>query len=338
MSVEPGTKGRFVIERLLGAQAPGRFFLAIDAVHGGRVTLFMPALDRVAPAKFVEQMQAEVERCRPLRGTPYCTLREVLLTEEGAACVVVERPQGTPLSALLRDQGHLNIDQALNIGVQLCDLLQRAHAVDIFPAPSEMSNVILDPQPDGGLRASLVDLALHRAAYGAGVERQIKSSLFLSPELRLKQPADPRDDVFAITALVHAMIFGVAPSAMSAHGPVDGSGWPSLPGQHLDIRLESCLHTILLKGLAQTRAERFPRVAALGRALIGLRQLMSISAPAFELLAATRGRMGRRGDPFDGLSQPRPALNHARQVRARINEVVAQSEQGSASRLAEPKL
>ena len=99
--------------------------------------------------------------------------------------------------------------------------------------------------------------------------------------------------------------------------------WPALPhqGRELDSRLEACLHTILLKGLHVQPTQRFPRISALQRALLGLRQLTAVSSPAFELLASTQARLGRRTGALN-LSAPRPGVERAVKAREKIHQIL----------------
>lgn len=316
---------RYVVDRVLGTQASGRFCLAIDTHAGGRVTIFLPRLDDRSPGAFLEALTPELKRCAPLKDTPYCTLIDSGLTRQGEAFVVVARPRGRSLAEHLRVESRLTTGRALSVGVQLCDLVRRAHAATLFPAPLDPAHVILDPQSGGRLRVSLVDPGLQRGAYDLALDR-----IGESPH---RASRGPRDDVFSLTALLHLMIFGVNPPPMSLHGPADGSGWTALPetGRTLDPRLEACLHTVLLKGLAPDPADRFAHAEALQRALTGLRQLMSLSAPAFELMAATRGRLGRNPDLFD-LTAEQPDQTRATEARARIRQV-ASANPGDASSL-----
>jgi hypothetical protein len=218
------------------------------------------------------------------------------------------------------------------VALQVSDLVRRAHGVGIVPAAVTPDSVIVDAQATGRLRVSIVDLGLHRGAYGSAVATPPPAEHFESPQRRRGQEPDPRDDVYAVTALLHAMLYGVAPPTMAAHGPADGSGWAVLPndGRGLDRRLEACLHTVLVRGLARERDERLPDVAALQRALTGLRQLMGISAPAFELLAATRSRLGRGTDPLD-MPVSNPALDRAMEARARVRRVIERAMEGGAN-------
>ena len=329
----PPVSDRYVPERMLGEQAAGRFLVAIDTVVGGRVTVLVPRLEGVTPRDFLTSLRSELHRSGPLIDTPYCTLRDAGLTNAGEAFVVVSRPQGASLTEFLRTEGHIDPDRALAIAIQTCELVRRAHAVGIAPVAPEPGRIILDPKPDGVYRVSIVDLGLHRNAFGRHVRVELRPNLFDAPQQRQRDgDGDPRDDVFSVAAVFHAMVFGVAPPPMSAHGPADGSGWATLPdgGRGLDRRLEACLHTVLLKGLSMYREERFARVEGLQRALTGLRQLMSVSAPAFELLAATRSRLGQQRDAFD-VGVERPEQERAAEARARVRQVVAWAREGGAN-------
>jgi len=62
-------------------------------------------------------------------------------------------------------------------------------------------------------------------------------------------------------------------------------------------------------------------VAALQRTLIGLRQLTSISSPAFELLTSTQRRLGRERGALN-LSAPRPGVERAVVARQRIHQIL----------------
>jgi serine/threonine protein kinase len=327
-----GANGRYVIERVLGEQTVGRYVVAVDTVAGGRVTILVPAAQAVRPQRVVDALQHEIERLRPLNDTAYCTLKDAGLTDDGQPFAVVNRPQGGSLAALLRSEGRLSPDRAVSIAIQLCDLVRRAHVLGVFPASLDPDSIIVDSQPGGRARVSVVDFGLARGLFGPTAQNatRARSSLFDAPQIRAGEEADPRDDVFAITALLHALILGVAPPTMAAHGPADGSGWPSLPDDTLDRRLEACLHTVLVRGLAPDRDDRFPHIGALQRALTGLRQLMSLTGPAFELLAATRGRLGHGPDALD-MRTARPAQERALEARARIREVAAIGQSGQAN-------
>lgn len=320
---------RYVAERYLGEQSSGRFYFGVDTHQGGRVTLFVPRIGDQRPESFLKALEPELNRCAPLKETPYCTLTDAGTTLDGQPFVVVARPRGHSLAEHLRAEGRLTTGRALSVAVQLCDLVRRAHGAGLHPAPLDPGHIILDPTSGGRFRVSIVDPGLQRGAFDTALGLNVMAD-------HREAYGGPEDDVFSLTALLHLMIFGVNPPPMTAHGPADGTGWPALPetGRSLDPRLEACLHTVLLKGLAPEKSARFAHAEALQRALTGLRQLMSLSAPAFELLAGTRGRLRQRPDPFD-LTADRPDQSRATAARARIREVAATG-RDQAAHFAEP--
>jgi hypothetical protein len=314
---------RYVVERVLGRKAEGRYMVAIDTVAGGRVTVLQPDVVAGGSNALLEWVGEEIRRLEPVAESGYCSIADAGRGEDGKPYLVVRRPQGTGLGAMLRDGQRFEPERAITVAIQLCDLVRRAHAVGIYPALADVDSVIVDPRPQGRHRVSAVSFGLLRPSFREMLHADLQAGAWCPPQLASDR-ADPRDDVFTLAAVLHGMLFGVAPPMMSEHGPADGSGWSKLPGdgRGLDRRLEACLHTVLLRGLARDRADRFPHIDALQRALTGLRQLIQLTAPAFELMAATRGRLGQGRDPLD-LAQAGSPMERAAEARARIREVIA---------------
>ncbi len=312
---------RYIAAERLAAIRCGELWAGVDARRGGEVTLFYPQIKSgVAPDALLKQLGSSFTQSAPLRDTPYCTLRDGALDEGGRLFFVVDRPDGQPLYTLLREQQTLDLDVALSLIIQLCELLRRAHDAQVFTASISLYTLVVAPRPNGSLQLSMVDLALDRRPLSEHVSSP-PGELSSPPPSMLTQERDRRlYAVYLCSSLLHHLVFGVAPEA-----PVSSPdrAWPALPqrGRQLDRRLEACLHTVLLKGLAAEPTARFPMVAALQRTLIGLRQLTSISSPAFELLTSTQRRLGRDRGALN-LSAPRPGVDRAVVARQRIHQIL----------------
>lgn len=299
----------------------GRFFNGIDSRKGDDISLFYPKLKTNFTAEGVlKAIRPTIAQNLPLRDTPYCALRDADLDDQGEVFLIIDRPEGQPLSTLLREQQHLDLNLALSLMIQLCELLKRGHEHQIFTATLTLNNLIVQPRPNGVSRLYLIDLGLDRRPLSEAVCSPPRE-LLSPPHSSLTQERDRRHfTVYLCSVLLHHLVFGVAPdSPVSSHNRV----WPTLPqkGKQLDPKLEACLHTILLKGLAVHPQQRFPRMGALQRALLGLRQLTSMSAPAFELLNSTQRRLGHRS-PQLNLSAPRPGVEKAVEARQRIHQIL----------------
>ncbi len=323
-STQHSNKGnrRYKANQHLLSISSGELWSAVDVRRGGNVTLFYPDLKPEAPLdEIVEALGKSVRQHAALRETGFNAIRDVVIDQHKQLFVVIDRPEGRPLSLLLRERKTLDLSTALSIMIQLCELLTRAHELNVFPATLTLNNIILSQRPNGALRVSLIDLALDRRPFSSWVKSPPYDLLSI-PHPALTQERDRRHfSVYLCTDLLHHLIFGVAPEAPTI--PNETRTWPSLPthGKELDHRLEACLHTVLLKGLAVNPSDRFPRVAALQRTLIGLRQLTVISSPAFELLASTQARLGKRDGSFN-LSAPKPGVERAVKARQHIHKIL----------------
>ena len=313
-----------VIEQLLSIPS-GEFWSAVDVRRGGDATLFYPRFKQEISEEDLQTLKSAlnqvISQSAPLRGTGYHAARDIATDESGAYFLVFDRPVGQPLSLLLRERKTLDLNTTLSVMIQLCELLNRAHELNLFAVSITPQNILVSSRPNGSIRLSFIDLALDRRPLSAWVKSP-PSELSSPPHSALTQERDRRHFVvYLCSALLHQLVFGVKPQAPTTPG--EARVWPTLPthGKELDERLEACLHTILHKGLSVHPQARFPRITALQRSLIGLRQLTAVSSPAFELLASTQARLGRRSEALN-LSAPRPGVERAVEVRQRIHQVL----------------
>lgn len=312
---------RYRAVKVLTSISCGEIWCGVDSRRGGEVTLFYPKLKKISPAQGLKIIGPTLIQNSPLRDTAYYTIRDAALDHTGQLFLVTDRPEGQPLYTLLREQQSLDLDLALSLSIQLCELLRRAHDAQVFSASLSLHTLIVNPRPNGSMRLSLIDLALDRRPLSEYVHPP-PIELTSTPHPLLTQERDRRHYVvYLCSALLHHLSFGVAPEAPVSPGAE--RTWPTLPykGRQLDRRLEACLHTVLLKGLSVNPKERFPMISALQRTLIGLRQLTSISSPAFELLSSTQRRLGHKQGPLN-LSAPRPGIVRAVQARQRIHQIL----------------
>ncbi len=306
---------------LIATQRNGSFFRGIDIRRGGEVSIFYPLIKTViTPDQLLKLLSPILTQTAPLKDTGYCTMRDAGVDQKERLFVVFERPIGQPIYTLINTKTNFSIDTALSLIIQLCELLNRAHECDLFTATINAYNTIVYQKKDGTYTLSLVDLAFDRRPFSEHIHSP-PSDLLSPPHPSMTQEGDRRKySVYLCCALLHHLVFAAPPSA-----PVQNTSqhiWPALPtkGQRIDKRLEACLHTILLKGLSANPNDRFPRIAALQKTLIGLRQLISMSSPAFDLLNSTQRRLGQ-GQEIN-LTQPKVALQKAATIRQKIHQIL----------------
>ncbi len=131
--------------------------------------------------------------------------------------IVMEYIQGQTLDELIPSQG-MPVAQALNIAVQICDALVRAHAAGIIHRDLKPTNVMID---EYGL-VKILDFGLAKLAKSKIAEtattltmkpRTIQGSIigtasYMSPEQAEGKPVDERTDIFSFGEVLYEMISG----------------------------------------------------------------------------------------------------------------------------------
>ncbi len=210
------------MERLIGARL-GKYELRAEIGRGGMGVVyegFDPWLERrvaikvLAPhlaweEEFVARFLREARAAARLRHPHIVTIHDVG-TEAGWYYFVMEFLEGRPLTALLRERGRLELNEALPVLGPLAEALDYAHCRGVVHRDVKPANVVIGP--DG--RVTLTDFGIARAGEGTGVTRSgllLGTPAYMSPEQALGQPVDARSDQYALGVLAYEMLVGQVP-------------------------------------------------------------------------------------------------------------------------------
>ena len=160
MALTSGTKlGPYEIQSPLGAGGMGEVYRARDTRLDRTVAV------KILPAHLADNPEArqrferEAKTISSLNHPNICVLHDVG-NEGGIAYLVMEYVEGETLEARLQ-KGPLPLKQALEVGVQICDALEKAHRAGIVHRDLKPGNIMLTP---GG--AKLLDFGLAKPAAG----------------------------------------------------------------------------------------------------------------------------------------------------------------------------
>lgn len=192
---------RYTLQEQIGHGAHGAVWAAYDEVLGRSVALkrLGTAADHGADA-----VRAEREaRLAAQLGHPNVVAVYDLVTEDGGTWLVMERVEGGPLSAAVRD-APLSPDDAARLLAPVADALAQAHALGIVHRDVKPSNILAGP--DG---AKLTDFGIARGSGDATLTRTglvTGSPAYLAPEVAMGGQATPASDVWSLGAtLVHLL-------------------------------------------------------------------------------------------------------------------------------------
>lgn len=196
----------------------GEVYLAEDTSLHRKVALkFLPAYlqqDATAPKRF----QREARSAAALDHPYICKIYEVAKTEDDLDFIVMEYVEGQTLQAKLAE-GPLPLKEALKIGTEVAEALEKAHSLGIVHRDLKPANIMLTPED----HTKVMDFGLaKKVVQEPGAEEDITSALtrerstlgtlaYMSPEQIRAKPVDQRSDVFSLGIVLFEMVTGVHP-------------------------------------------------------------------------------------------------------------------------------
>ncbi len=174
---------------------------------------------------------------------------------------------GPTLAGLLARSGRLNPAAARQLGAELLDALEHAHAHGIVHRDVKPENIVMSTSG-----AILLDFGIARAIAAAGTDPLTQSGMavgtcaYMSPEQISAEFIDHRSDVYAVGCVLYEAISGQAPFA---------SPNPNVVLQmHLTQPAPACpgappaLAAVIARALEKTPAARWPDAASMREALL----------------------------------------------------------------------
>src|ERR1022692_1995342 len=285
----------------------GVVYEAEDTKLGRHVALkFLPA-DTAGDPQALKRFEREARAASALNHPNICTIYEI---EEykGQPVIVMELLEGETLQHRISGRPLPN-QQILDIGVQLADALEAAHAKGILHRDIKPSNIFLTQRN----QAKILDFGLARQIpIGAPAETvaanptvslreelltspgsTIGTVAYMSPEQARGEELDARSDLFSLGASMYEMCTGRPPFEGITSALIFDSilhrDPPPIP--ELNPSALTSLHPVISKCLQKKREARYQSVAELRDDLESLkRDLSTQPVPAFSPRAAIRNR------------------------------------------------
>ena len=254
----------------LGAGGMGEVYLAEDTSLGRRVALkFLPEVLTKHNAH-LRRFEVEARAVAALSHPNVCTIHEVIQTENGSHCIVMEYIEGMTLRERIA-KGGISVNEALDIGIQIASALSSAHSAKIVHRDIKPENVML--RADGYVKvldfglAKLADTRLdysNSEAETRAIELKTLPGVlmgtvaYMSPEQARGLLVDASTDIWSLGVLLYELIAGRQPFAGPTPTDVIIEIAEREPALLETFRHEAIpLQRIISKSLAKDRNDRY---------------------------------------------------------------------------------
>jgi serine/threonine protein kinase len=197
--------GHYQILELIREGGMGLVYKALDTRLERRVAIkVLPAWamgDPESRARFLE----EARSASALNHPGIVTVHEIA-QEKNVDFIVMEYVAGETLDRLIPARG-IPVPKALNLAVQIADVLSAAHESEILHGDLKPSNIMIT---DDG-RAKLLDFGLARRPGNTIRTEGFGTKAYMAPEQRTRAVTDKRSEIFSFGVILYEMLCGRHP-------------------------------------------------------------------------------------------------------------------------------
>jgi eukaryotic-like serine/threonine-protein kinase len=311
--LEPGSciAGRYRVQRELSRGDMTAVVAAIDEQTGRAVAVKLMFSDALANTEKAARLKREAVTATSIANEHVVEVLDVGAQSEGAPYIVMELLDGETLGSRLKREGSLPWEQAVDVLLQVCAGLARAHANRVFHRDLNTDNIFLVTRPQGGVHVKIINFGMSKADAIGSPSLTSTGAILGHPETMAPEQAcnakdvDARTDIWALGALLQEMITGKPPfHADSLPRLVDAILHnPAAPLRAGRPEVPVALQDATQRCLEKLRVNRFANVAELAA------QIAQSGAPGAEAAAsqiAARLHAARGAAPK---SQPPPSQN-----------------------------
>jgi len=201
--------GRYTLDREIGRGGMGAVWLGRDEVLGREVALKRLGGLPSAGSPDFERAEREAKLAARLNH-PHVVAVFDLVEDDGEQWLVMEHVDGLNLSALVKRDGPLTVDQAATMIRQAAEALTEAHAAGIVHRDVKPSNILVTPTG----QVKLTDFGIARAEADASLTQTglvTGSPAYLAPEVATGRMATDASDVWALGATLYHALEGFPP-------------------------------------------------------------------------------------------------------------------------------
>src|SRR5436309_7086793 len=203
--------GRYRVERRLGVGGMSTVHLAFDHRLERNVALKLLAEHLADDPTFVSRFRREALAAARLVHPNIVQVFDFGFDEgQHQHFIVMEHVPGHSCAELLRDRGHMDVDQAVEIIAQACRGLEYAHRHGVVHRDVKPGNLLVS---DAEV-IKLADFGIARATDQTSITQVgsvLGTAAYLAPEQARGEEAGPRADIYSLGVVTSQLLSGWLP-------------------------------------------------------------------------------------------------------------------------------
>jgi len=279
------TLSHYRVKSRLGSGGMGVVYEAEDTTLGRNVALkFLPP-EMAQDAMLLERFQREARAASALNHPAICTVYAID-QYEGQHFIAMELLEGETLAERIR-HGAFDIGPLLDVGIQLADALESAHAKGIVHRDVKPANIFINMRG----QAKILDFGLAKIDRGPSTNNQsggptamrddltkagtaVGTVSYMSPEQARAQLTDARTDIFSLGAVLYQMATGALPFQGDTSAVIFDNilNHDPAPAHQINPALPAELTRLLGKALEKDRTLRYQSATDLKTDLLRLKR------------------------------------------------------------------
>jgi len=260
----PVLGGRYIITKKLGDK--GAMGAVYEAKHVSlnekiAIKVLLPQFNK--RAEVVQRFQNEARAASELKHDNIIHMIDVGVLD-GSHYIAMEFLEGVDLEEYLRQRKHLLPPEALEILVQVCAGLDKAHQTKIVHRDLKPANIFINGIHNGVPRVKLLDFGIAKLGdpkLAGAVKTQtyqvMGTPLYMSYEQGRGYAVDHRTDIYSLGAIAFELLTGEPPYRGNSHGDIIAKQLEGPHPQPIDGIPDSWNETIL--GALSSDVEKRPQ-------------------------------------------------------------------------------
>lgn len=208
---------RYKIKHLINKGGQGELYEISDKHSSSKLCIkLMPVTNDVyeEPKKIFHDLMEKVIKVDHPNFVKFFTYGEVILENKEYFYCVMEYLEGTSLREILKKNGSLPLEKAIEIFAQLADAVDSLHKCDVIHRDIKPDNIVIEKDDKTGKEIpKLVDIDIAKANANSNDTHStyIGTPKYMSPEQRQCKPIDFKSDLYSLGATLYETLTGNQP-------------------------------------------------------------------------------------------------------------------------------